>query len=84
MLFCYANKIKISFLKPLIHYIGLSSRLFARVCQGENLDFPYRDLFLYYRYLHEPEKRPQFKNQGKRYDRPPSLVKRLGKKLGLT
>jgi len=43
-----------------LHYIGLSSQLFTRVCAGEELDFPYRDIFLHYRYLYEPEKRPRF------------------------
>ena len=66
-----------------IHYIGLSSRLFARVCEGENIDFPYRDLFLYYRYLHEPEKRPQFTTKAKPYNQPPNLAKRVRSKLGL-
>ncbi len=66
-----------------IHYIGLSSRLFARVCNGENIDFPYRDLFLYYRYLHEPENRPQFTTKAKAYDQPPSLTKKLMAKLGI-
>lgn len=66
-----------------IHYIGLSSKLFARVCEGENINFPYRDLFLYYRYLHEPQKRPQFTTKGKLYNQPPSLVKRVLSKLGL-
>lgn len=65
-----------------IHYIGLSSRLFARVCEGENINFPYRDLFLYYRYLHEPEKRRQFTSAAKDYDRPPSLAKKIMSKLG--
>ena len=37
-----------------LHYIGLSSKLFERVCNGENIDFPYRETFLHYRYLHEP------------------------------
>jgi len=32
-----------------LHYIGLSSSLFTRLCSGENLDFPYRDIFLHYR-----------------------------------
>lgn len=41
-----------------LHYIGLSSRLFARLCEGENIDLPYRDVFLHYRYLHNPETRP--------------------------
>lgn len=41
-----------------LHYIGLSSQLFARLCQGENLDLPYREMFLHYRYGHHPASRP--------------------------
>lgn len=66
-----------------LHYIGLSSRFFSQICSGENIDFPYRDIFLYYRYLHEPEKRPQFRGKPKLYNAPPSLTKRVMKKLGL-
>jgi hypothetical protein len=66
-----------------IHYIGLSSKLFAQVCQGENIDFPYRDLFLHYRYLHEPENRPNFTNKPKPYNPPTSLATRVFRKLGL-
>jgi hypothetical protein len=66
-----------------IHYIGLSSQLFTRVCAGENIDFPYRDIFLYYRYLHEPEKRPQFTTKAVAYNAPPSLTTRVLKKIGL-
>jgi hypothetical protein len=43
-----------------IHYIGVPPDLIRRVCAGENIEFPYRDLFLHYRYLREPEKRPIF------------------------
>lgn len=43
-----------------LHYIGLSSSVIAKVCQGENIDFPYRDLFLHYRFLKNPENKPQF------------------------
>jgi hypothetical protein len=43
-----------------MHYIGVSSKLFRRLCQGENMDIPYRDVFLHYRYLHAPEARPRF------------------------
>jgi hypothetical protein len=70
---------------PLIylHYIGLSSRLFDRVCQGENIDFPYRDLFLHYRYLYESDKRPQFTTKAKAYDAPPSLVQKIAGKFGV-
>lgn len=41
-----------------LHYIGLSSSLFKQLCAGENLDFPYCNVFLHYRYLHEPSERP--------------------------
>ncbi|MBC7516774.1 MAG: sugar transferase [Alkalinema sp. FL-bin-369] len=41
-----------------LHYIGLSSSLFAQLCEGENIDFPYREVFLHYRYLHDPSSRP--------------------------
>lgn len=67
-----------------IHYIGLKSALFRQVCAGENLDFPYRDLFLYYRYLHEPNQRPQLTTKPKIIENSPSLGKRILRKLGLT
>ncbi|QLE56561.1 Npun_R2821/Npun_R2822 family protein [Nostoc sp. TCL26-01] len=66
-----------------LHYIGLKSRLFNSVCDGENIDFPYRELFLHYRYLHEPEKRPQFTTKSKPYKVTPNLATRIFKKLGL-
>jgi lipopolysaccharide biosynthesis glycosyltransferase len=64
-----------------IHYIGISSKIFNRLCQGENIDFPYRNLFLHYRYLHEPEKRPEFNGKSIAYNKPPSLTDRVLKKL---
>lgn len=67
-----------------IHYIGLSSKLFRQVCEGENIDFPYRDVFLHYRYLHEPDKRPKFTKKAKAYNAPPSLATKVLQKLGLT
>ncbi|WP_353932860.1 Npun_R2821/Npun_R2822 family protein [Okeanomitos corallinicola TIOX110] len=66
-----------------LHYIGLSSKLFSKVCNGENIDFPYRDIFLHYRYLHEPEKRPKFTTKAKAYNAPPSLGTKILRKLGL-
>lgn len=65
-----------------LHYIGLSSDLFRRLCSGENVDFPYRDIFLHYRYLHEP--RPALSGKPKAYNAPPSLQQRVFRKLGLT
>lgn len=69
--------------KPLVylHYIGISSKFFRRLCAGENLDFPYRDLFLHYRFLQEP--RPEFVGPPVAYDAPPPLQQRLLRRLGL-
>ncbi|MBO3461930.1 sugar transferase [Aetokthonos hydrillicola Thurmond2011] len=66
-----------------IHYIGLTSDLFTKVCAGNNIDFPYREIFLYYRYLHEPQQRPHFTTKGKAYNAPPNLATRILRKLGL-
>lgn len=66
-----------------LHYIGLSSSLINRVCEGENIDFPYRDLFLHYRYLHEPSQRPVYRSLARSYDAPPSLSQRVFRKLRL-
>lgn len=54
-----------------LHYIGIPPNINQAVCAGENIEFPYRDLFLYYRYLHEPEKRPVFTNPPKNYNDAP-------------
>ncbi|MUH01720.1 sugar transferase [Scytonema sp. UIC 10036] len=67
-----------------LHYIGLSSSLFSRLCSGENIDFPYRDVFLHYRYLHEPDKRPKFTTKPKSYNTQPNLATRIFRKLGIT
>lgn len=64
-----------------IHYIGLSSKIFERLCQGENLEFPYRDLFLHYRYLHEPDQAPIFLDKPKPYNAQPRLHQRVLRKL---
>lgn len=42
-----------------IHYMSVPAAKFNRLCQGEDLDIPYRDLFLHYRYLKSPQERPQ-------------------------
>jgi len=67
-----------------LHYIGVSTKLFNRLCDGENLECPYREIFLHYRYLHEPEKRPKFTSKPKPYNPPPSLVTKVLRKLGLS
>ncbi|KAM3114522.1 Npun_R2821/Npun_R2822 family protein [Phormidesmis sp. 146-33] len=47
-------------LKPIhrIHYMGYSSNSFARLCQGELNNIPYKEVFLHYRFLKEPEQKP--------------------------
>jgi len=67
-----------------LHYIGLSSSLFTRLCSGENLDFPYRDIFLHYRYLYQPSQRPIFTGSPKPYQPPtPTFWQKVTRKLGV-
>jgi hypothetical protein len=67
-----------------LHYIGLSSSLFTRLCSGENLDFPYRDIFLHYRYLYQPSQCPIFTDSPKPYQTPtPTFWQKVTRKLGL-
>ncbi|MDJ1172842.1 Npun_R2821/Npun_R2822 family protein [Roseofilum capinflatum] len=66
-----------------LHYIGISSKVFTRLCAGENIDFPYRDIFLHYRYLHDPENRPQFVGKPKPYNAPPTFIDKVLRKLGM-
>ncbi|WP_237745562.1 MULTISPECIES: Npun_R2821/Npun_R2822 family protein [Planktothrix] len=48
-------------LKPIhrIHYMGYSSVDFGRLSQGEDVHIPYQDVFLHYRFLKQPELKPQ-------------------------
>jgi hypothetical protein len=67
-----------------LHYIGLSSKLFKQVCSGVKVDFPYRDLFLRYRYLHEPENQPELVIEPEPKPAPPDLKQKVLRKLGLS
>jgi hypothetical protein len=66
-----------------LHYIGLSSQLFARLGSGENIDVPYRDLFLHYRYLNAPDQQPSFVGKPHPYIQPPTLLQRTLRKIGI-
>ncbi|MBN3963562.1 Npun_R2821/Npun_R2822 family protein [Nostoc sp. NMS8] len=47
-----------------IHYMSISSSNFTQLCAGEDVNIPYRDVFLHYRYLKSPEERPKsFRSQ---------------------
>lgn len=67
-----------------LHYIGLSSKLFNQVSVGENIGFPYRDVFLHYRFLHESQNRPKLIGRPKPYNQSPSFATRVLQKIGLT
>ncbi|GAA6621693.1 Npun_R2821/Npun_R2822 family protein [Scytonema sp. NUACC26] len=47
-------------LKPIyrLHYMSYSSNDFARLCKGEDIDICYKDEFLHYRFLKQPELKP--------------------------
>lgn len=48
-------------LKPIrrIHYMNYSSADFARLCRGEDVDIRYKNVFLHYRFLKQPELKKQ-------------------------
>ncbi|HAC66339.1 MAG TPA: sugar transferase [Cyanothece sp. UBA12306] len=64
-----------------LHYIGVPLSAFNRLCLGENLEIPYREIFLHYRYLYEPENCPNFTGKAQPYDPQPSLIEKLLSKI---
>ena len=42
-----------------LHYMSISAAKFTRLCAGEDVEIPYRDVFLHYRYLNSPERQPK-------------------------
>jgi hypothetical protein len=56
-----------------LHYMSINSTKFAQLCAGEDVEIPYRDVFLYYRYLKSPEKMPVLIS--------PSFLVRLQRKI---
>ncbi|WP_414550424.1 Npun_R2821/Npun_R2822 family protein [Anabaena sp. CCY 0017] len=48
-------------LKPIhrLHYMNYSSKDFARLSQGEDVNIRYREEFLHYRFLKNPEQKPK-------------------------
>ncbi len=66
-------------LKPIhrIHYMNYSSTDFARLSQGEDANIKYKDIFLHYRFLKNPEQKP------KQLVPPSSLTKATRKLQGI-
>jgi len=56
-----------------LHYMSISATKITQLCAGEDVEIPYRDVFLHYRYLNSPETRPKLT--------PPNLLVRLGRHI---
>ena len=63
-------------LKPIhrLHYMNYPAIDFTRLCDGEDVDIRYKDVFLYYRFLKEPEQKPKEL-------KPPSKLKKFHRML---
>lgn len=63
-------------LKPIhrLHYMNYSSSDFARLSQGEDVDIRYKEVFLYYRFMKQPQLRPKTL-------KPPSPLTKVTRKL---
>lgn len=57
-----------------LHYIGITTAPFRQLCAGQNIDFPYRDVFLHYRYLRAPKERPILRGKPRPYNKHPRLL----------
>jgi hypothetical protein len=42
-----------------LHYMSVPSAKFNQLCEGMDVEIPYRDLFIHYRYLKSPVEKPQ-------------------------
>lgn len=72
-------------LKPIhrIHYMSYSSRDFARLSLGEDINIRYRDEFLYYRFLKQPEQRPKELKPPSLFSKTNRLIQKASRKLQL-
>ncbi len=70
-------------LKPIhrIHYMGYSAADFTRLCQGEDVDIRFKDIFLHYRFLKQPEQRPLVLKSPNLLTKTNRLIQRAIKKL---
>ncbi|PMB30167.1 methionine synthase [Fischerella thermalis CCMEE 5208] len=73
-------------LKPIhrIHYMSYPASDFARLCHGEDVDIRYREEFLYYRFLKQPELKPQQLKSPTVTAKTNQLIKRVMKKIKRT
>ena len=45
-----------------LHYMSISAAKINQLCAGEDVEIPYRNVFLHYRYLKSPEKCPKLQS----------------------
>jgi hypothetical protein len=58
-----------------LHYMSISATKISLLCAGEDVEIPYRDVFLHYRYLKSPEMRQELIS--------PNLLVRVGRSLNI-
>jgi hypothetical protein len=58
-----------------LHYMSISASKINLLCAGEDVEIPYRDVFLHYRYLNSPEMRQKLIS--------PNLLVRVGRNLNI-
>lgn len=70
-------------LKPIhrIHYMSYSSSDFARLCKGEDVNIRYREEFLHYRFLKNPEQMPKQLRQASIFSQTNRLFQKAAKKM---
>lgn len=70
-------------LKPIhrIHYMNYPSLSFNRLCQGEDVEICYKDVFLHYRFLKQPEQKPKQLKQPDIITKTSRTIQKLVKKL---
>lgn len=73
-------------LKPIyrLHYMSYSSSDFARLCKGEDADVRYKNEFLYYRFLKQPQLRPKQLKQPSVASKTSRLLKKAVNKVKRT
>jgi hypothetical protein len=69
-------------LKPIhrIHYMNYPSSSFTYLCQGEDADIAYKDIFLHYRFLHQPDQMPQELSRPNLWQKSQHFSQKLSKK----
>jgi hypothetical protein len=73
-------------LKPIhrIHYMSYPASDFARLCCGEDVNIRYQEEFLYYRFLKQPEQKPQQLKPPTVTAKTNQLIKKVMKKIKRT